>query len=112
MTTSALIEENALSRDRVRHRIRRITILPEVGRAARDDVGTRARFLPKAPTRQRSELIVGNVVRHDDEQVPIASRLLFTPGAAPEQPDLLGPPHRDDLVEENPDRRDVDLAVA
>ena len=54
------------------------------------------------------ETAVRRIVRHNDQEVPVAHRMSDSAGAAAEEPDLLGLPLRNDAVQKRVYRMQID----
>ena len=102
---------NALRGHLERERVRRRTVLCELGRAIQHDVRSDAARLAHPPRDQRIELRVGCLVRHDDEKVPVAVRVRVASRPATEQPDLEWVPPVEDVREQRAERLEIERAT-
>src|ERR1044071_324884 len=90
MSSSTLIDHDAVMRGFVGKRVRRVAILDELGNRAEHDVRARSCLATKPVPREqiiRRREVIGN----DHKQIPIAGQTRFTSCATSKQANLVRP---------------------
>jgi hypothetical protein len=88
MKRSTLIEQQALTGDDITDRIGGIPVPAKIAGTAGDDVSVDSGVFLKPPENERVIFALGNIVRDDHEEIPIAPRTRIAPRAAAKQPNL------------------------
>ena len=99
---SPSIHDVTFSRDRLCELPRRVPVLLEIAAADRDHLYAQPSQLAKiVPHGCEIELTLRRSIGKDRHQIPVAIRAVSSPGAAAEQPDLLGLEHFDDALDDS-----------
>src|SRR5262245_61841843 len=105
MTSSALIDEDALVARRIGERVGYVAILDEVGHPPDEQIGGHGGLALYAPDRHRIiEVCRLGAIRHDCQEIPVAVDPSITPNTTPEKPDLKRTPTLDDTRQDRLDR--------
>ncbi len=105
--SSALINQDPLARDDIRDGVDGAEIVAKLAGSARDHVGVDSGAFLESPRGERVELAFIGAVGDDNQEVPITAGARVAPGAATEEPDLLGVIFFLDPRQEHPDGDEI-----